>query len=56
MSNSVDSDETALYEPSHLDLHCLQSILLSHVAVKEFVQLWLAALLHSLIARRYVWS
>ena len=22
--NSVDPDETALYEPSHLDLHCLQ--------------------------------
>ena len=24
MSNSVDPDETAHYEPSHLDLHCLQ--------------------------------
>ena len=23
MSNSVDPDETALYEPSHLDLCCL---------------------------------
>ena len=24
MSNSVDPDETAQYEPSHLDLRCLQ--------------------------------
>ena len=24
MSNSVDPDETAHYEPSHLDLCCLQ--------------------------------
>ena len=24
MVNSVDPDETARYEPSHLDLHCLQ--------------------------------
>ena len=24
MSNSVDPDETAHDEPSHLDLHCLQ--------------------------------
>ena len=24
MSNSVDPDETADYEPSHLDLSCLQ--------------------------------
>ena len=24
MSNSVDPDQTAHYEPSHLDLRCLQ--------------------------------
>ena len=24
LANSVDPDETAHYEPSHLDLHCLQ--------------------------------
>ena len=24
MTNSVDPDETAHYEPSHLDLRCLQ--------------------------------
>ena len=24
MSNSIDPDETAHYEPSHLDLRCLQ--------------------------------
>ena len=27
MANSVDPDETARYEPSHLDLHCLQRYL-----------------------------
>ena len=25
-ANSVDPDEMAHYEPSHLDLHCLQSL------------------------------
>ena len=27
MANSVDPDEMAHYEPSHLDLHCLQRYL-----------------------------
>ena len=27
MANSVHPDETAHYEPSHLDLHCLQRYL-----------------------------
>ena len=27
MASSVDPDETARYEPSHLDLHCLQRYL-----------------------------
>ena len=27
MANRVDPDETAHYEPSHLDLHCLQKYL-----------------------------
>ena len=36
MSNSVDPDETAHYEPSHLDLRCLQkSLVLSTMTVKE---------------------
>ena len=35
MSNSVDPDETARYEPSHLDLCCLQKPILSPMAVKE---------------------
>ena len=26
MANSVDADEVAPYEPSHLDLHCLQTL------------------------------
>ena len=35
MSNSIDPDEMAHYEPSHLDLRCLQKPILSPVAVKE---------------------
>ena len=27
MANSVDPDETACYEPSHLDLHCFHRYL-----------------------------
>ena len=27
LANSVDPDETAHYEPSHLDLHCLHKYL-----------------------------
>ena len=33
MANSVDPDETA-YEPSHLDLHCLQRCLLWFARLK----------------------
>ena len=39
MSNSVDPDETAHYEPSHLDLCCLQKPIIitsSSERVKEF--------------------
>ena len=32
MSDSVDPDETAHYEPSHLDLRCLQKPIIIHVA------------------------
>ena len=39
MSNSVDLDEMAHFEPSHLDLCCLQKPLLSPVAVKEWTKL-----------------
>ena len=35
MSNSIDPDETAHYEPSHLDLYYLQKPILSPMAVKE---------------------
>ena len=34
--NSVDPDETACYEPSDLDLHCLQSYLYWSVGMKGF--------------------
>ena len=35
MSNSIDPDEMAHYEPSHLEICCLQKPILSPVAVKE---------------------
>ena len=35
MSNSLDPDETAHYNLSHLDLCCLQKPILSPMAVKE---------------------
>ena len=34
MANSVDTDETAHYEPSHLDLNCLQKYFLDCRAEK----------------------
>ena len=37
MSSSVDPDETAHDEPSHLDLRCLQKPILLPVAAKEFI-------------------
>ena len=35
MPNSVDPDETAHYEPSHLDLCCLLKPIIMPVTVKE---------------------
>ena len=35
MANSVDPDETARYEPSHQDLHCLQNHLYEMVKLKH---------------------
>ena len=35
MSNSVDPDETAHYEPSHLDLRCLQKSIIIVLGRKE---------------------
>ena len=36
MSSSVDPDETAHNEPSHLDLYCLQKpIIIAYMAMKE---------------------
>ena len=34
MTNSLDPDEMAHYEPSHLDLHCLQRYLFWSVGLK----------------------
>ena len=49
MSNSVDPDETAHYEPSHLELCCLQKPILSHMAVKELT----LSMLGNIFSRRY---
>ena len=38
MSNSVDPDEMAHYEPSHLDLRCLEKPILSPLAVEELIK------------------
>ena len=38
MANSVDPDETARYEPSHLDLHCLHRYLFSPAGLKGLSQ------------------
>ena len=37
MANSVDPDETAHYEPSHLDLHCLQKYLYWSAGMKALI-------------------
>ena len=34
MANSVHPDETARYEPSHLDLHCLQRYMCKSAGMK----------------------
>ena len=40
MINSVDPDETARYEPSHLDLHCLQRYLYWSAGLRESNLYW----------------
>ena len=37
IGNSVDPDETAHDEPSHLDLHCLQKYMYSSVGMKGLI-------------------
>ena len=37
MTNSVDPDETACYEPSHLDLHCLHRHLCWSAVLKRLI-------------------
>ena len=39
MANSVDSDETARTEPSHLDLHCLHSYSFWSAGLKRLIAL-----------------
>ena len=39
MENSVDPDETACYEWSHLDLHCLQKYLYWSAGMKGLTSL-----------------
>ena len=45
MVNSIDPDETAYFELSHLDLHCLRKYLYWSTVLKElnrlaFIQMW----------------
>ena len=40
VAHSVDPDETARHEPSHLDLHCLQRYLYVFVCGDERVRLF----------------
>ena len=44
MANTVDPDETAHYEPSHLDLQCLQIQLLLCLALHRLIVTFLAQL------------
>ena len=37
MANSVDPDEMAHYEPSHLDLQCLQWYMFCSAGLKELI-------------------
>ena len=37
LANSVDPDETAHYEPSHLDLHCLHRHLYQSMGLKGLI-------------------
>ena len=37
LANSEDPDETDHYEPSYLDLHCLQKYLSWSLGLKEFI-------------------
>ena len=39
MANSVDPDETAHYEPTHQDLHCLHSYLVWSAGLKWLMQI-----------------
>ena len=37
MANSIDPDEMAHYEPSHLDLHCLYRYLYQSTGMKGLI-------------------
>ena len=43
IANSVDPDETARYEPSHLVLHCLQKYMFRCAGFKELTHSLLSA-------------
>ena len=49
MSNSVDSDETAYYEPSHLDLCCFQKPIIITCG-SERIKDWLIHSLNTLLS------
>ena len=37
MTNSIDPDETALFELSHLDLQCLQRCMFCSIGTKKLI-------------------
>ena len=46
MSNSVDPDETAHFEPSHLDLCCLEKpIVINYGSERVKSELWFTVIL-----------
>ena len=59
MSNSVDPDEMAHYEPSHLDLCCLQKLIIitcGSERVKVYYALRIDPLSFGIICRLFVLS
>ena len=53
MANRVDPDETARYEPSHLDLHCLHKYMLMYAGLNGFTNLCKTVYLLALDKEKY---
>ena len=51
MVNSVDPDETARYEPSHLDLHCLHMYLSWSDGLEELKSVMIMMIINQFIVQ-----